>query len=160
MQFSIDFLKFIYQHLGLHPLFDKEPEKLANGINPLTGESINDDEIINNVRISRCLFYVKGVLDEVIKNGGVNKSVSKRKKLPFTISNEELANFEFTDEELSISMIVKKINDLQPNEEISKLRASVVISWLVSIGLLYEDNINGRKTKKSIKSQNKIRNIK
>ena len=59
---------------------------------------------------------------EVIKNGGVNKSVSKRKKLPFTISNEELANFEFTDEELSISMIVKKINDLQPNEEISKLR--------------------------------------
>lgn len=31
-------------------------EKLANGINPLTNQAVPDDDIINNVRISRCLF--------------------------------------------------------------------------------------------------------
>lgn len=33
-------------------------EKLANGINPLTDQAVPDTDLINNVRISRCLFYV------------------------------------------------------------------------------------------------------
>ena len=37
-------------------------EKLANGINPLTGENIPETDIINNIRISRCLFYVNNIL--------------------------------------------------------------------------------------------------
>lgn len=32
-------------------------EKLANGINPLTDQAVPDTDLINNVRISRCLFY-------------------------------------------------------------------------------------------------------
>ena len=31
-------------------------DKLARGIDPLTGREVPEDEIINNVRISRCLF--------------------------------------------------------------------------------------------------------
>ena len=31
-------------------------EKLANGINPLNDELVKDDDLINNVHISRCLF--------------------------------------------------------------------------------------------------------
>ena len=45
-------------------------DNLANGVDPLTGEVISDDSVINNVRISRCLFYVSGVLEKVIANGG------------------------------------------------------------------------------------------
>lgn len=33
-------------------------EKLANGINPLTLEPVKEDDIVNNVHISRCLFFV------------------------------------------------------------------------------------------------------
>ncbi len=40
--------------------------KLANGINPITDELIKDNEIINNIRISRCLFYVSDILEEII----------------------------------------------------------------------------------------------
>ena len=32
-------------------------EKLANGVNPLNDELVKDDDLINNVHISRCLFY-------------------------------------------------------------------------------------------------------
>ncbi len=45
-------------------------ESLANGKDPLTGNELPDADIVNNVRISRCLFYVSDVLKKVIDNGG------------------------------------------------------------------------------------------
>ena len=45
-------------------------EKLANGVDPLTNRQVADNDIINNVRISRCLFYVSDVLKGVIASGG------------------------------------------------------------------------------------------
>lgn len=44
-------------------------DKLANGINPLDDTVIDDSDVINNVRLSRCLFYVSDVLRQVIENG-------------------------------------------------------------------------------------------
>ena len=57
-------------------------DQLANGINPIDGTSVADSDVINNVRISRCLFYVSDILKRVIDNGG---SISKKKvaKGPF-----------------------------------------------------------------------------
>ena len=69
-------------------------DKLANGVNPMTGEMIPDYELINNVRVSRCLFYVSDLLRQVIENGGVQRQ-SKGKKLPFTITHEELTRYIF-----------------------------------------------------------------
>lgn len=37
--------------------------KLANGMNPLDGSTLPDSDIVNNVHISRCLFYFAIVLD-------------------------------------------------------------------------------------------------
>lgn len=44
-------------------------EKLANGINPLTDDNVPEGDIVNNVKISRCLFFVADVLEKVIENG-------------------------------------------------------------------------------------------
>lgn len=33
-------------------------KQLANGVNPLTGSPIPDGDLLNNVGISRCMFYV------------------------------------------------------------------------------------------------------
>lgn len=49
-------------------------DDLAKGINPFTKEEVNESDIINNIKISRCLFYVSEILNEVISNGGVNRS--------------------------------------------------------------------------------------
>ena len=46
-------------------------EKLANGINPLTNQAVPDDDLINNVRISRCLFYVSDILRRIVENEGI-----------------------------------------------------------------------------------------
>ncbi len=37
-------------------------DKLANGVNPITDKPVSDEDCINNVRITRCLFYVSDVL--------------------------------------------------------------------------------------------------
>ena len=56
-------------------------DKLANGINPITNELASENDTINNIHISRCLFYV---LRNLIEN---NNNPQKRKtvKFPFLL---------------------------------------------------------------------------
>lgn len=122
-------------------------EKMANGINPLTGENIPEDELLNNIRISRCLFYVNNILEEVYINGGINKSKSKKATMPFNITKEQLAHYEYNEDDLAISHIVSKINYLVDNPNMKTLKTKDVCSWLVSIGLLEEIERNGKKSK-------------
>ena len=51
-------------------------DKLANGINPITNELASENDTINNIHISRCLFYVSDVLRNLIEN---NNNPQKRK---------------------------------------------------------------------------------
>ena len=44
--------------------------KLANGMNPIDGKVLPDSDIVNNVHISRCLFYVSSLLEGVGKKKG------------------------------------------------------------------------------------------
>jgi hypothetical protein len=37
-------------------------DKLANGINPIDNSIVPEDDIVNNVRLSRCFFYVSDIL--------------------------------------------------------------------------------------------------
>ena len=45
-------------------------DNLAQGIDPISGQEVPNDSVLNNVRLARCFFYVSGVLDQVIANGG------------------------------------------------------------------------------------------
>ena len=46
-------------------------DKMANGINPIDDAPAADSDMINNVRLSRCLFYVSDILRQVIDNNGI-----------------------------------------------------------------------------------------
>lgn len=37
-------------------------DKLARGIDPITGQELPEDTVLNNVRLCRCFHYVSGVL--------------------------------------------------------------------------------------------------
>lgn len=107
-------------------------EKLANGINPLNEELVKDDDLINNVHISRCLFYVSELLGE-IKTGN---AINKRSRKTFFISSNEAANILISTPN-GIANFVKIVNgyiqtDMKP------LSAIMVIKWLRNEGLLQE----------------------
>lgn len=120
-------------------------EKMANGINPLTGATIPEDELLNNIRISRCLFYVNNILNEVITTNNINHN--KRKKLPFSITEEQLSHFNYSNTPLYISQIASLINELTKNQDMVKLRPVSLSKWLISLEILMETVIDGKKCK-------------
>ena len=63
-------------------------DSLANGLNPLDGTPVPEQDIVNNVKISRCLFFVSNVLRKQL-DGHEPKKVSERDKKPFYITEEE-----------------------------------------------------------------------
>ena len=112
-------------------------DKLANGVNPLTNEELPETDIVNQVRISRCLFYVSDVLRQVIENGGVNKK-GKIDKIPFALAMGQIKKFRLIQHPVSISEITKQINSLRDNENMRKLSYRSITTFLVEEGLIDE----------------------
>lgn len=121
-------------------------ESLANGRDPLTGNDLPESDIVNNVRISRCLFYVADVLQKVIDNGGeVQREKLKRAdKADFALTDEQTDALTPFSAEASLSKVVGRINDLIDPDIMKKLRRKDVVEWLKEKGLLKEVVINGR----------------
>ena len=126
-------------------------DKLANGVNPLDDTPIPDDDIVNNVRLSRCFFYVSSILQREIERE--RKKVSKEKKadrLPFSITPEQLEKFEYSAMPISVSAMAQKINWLVREDieemRIKKLSYRNINYWLHSIGMIeWREWNNGKK---------------
>lgn len=124
-------------------------DKLANGIDPLTGAEITGDGTLNNVRISKCFFYVSEVLGRVIDNGGevVRKtSATKARQIPFAITAEQLALIEITEQPVGVVIMTKRINEVI-GENMKKAAAVHISNWLVGKGYLAEEIAAGKKRK-------------
>ncbi len=122
-------------------------EKLANGINPIDDSIVADDDVINNVRLSRCFFYVADILRQVIDNGGVIPQV-KAKKLPFYLTIDERNGFEFSNQPIPVSDIARRINALIEGKNMAKLSHRAITQWLISLNMLEEaSNGDGKNVK-------------
>jgi len=121
-------------------------DKLANGISPLDDTAIREDDIVNNVRLSRCFFYVSDILRQVIENGGINKK--KSGFIKFDLSSEQLSNFTYSDSPIPISEIAKKLNSLINDANMRKISHRDLTNWLLSINMLFEHSAYDGKTTK------------
>lgn len=81
-------------------------QKLANGINPLTGQEVSEGDVVNHVRISRCLFCVSDVLGQVVENGGVSTRKRKVCKLPFQLDYQAREAFQYSEVPIPISKAI------------------------------------------------------
>ena len=112
-------------------------DKLANGINPIDDTMAPDDDLINNVRLSRCFFFVSDVLRQVIENGGTRPAVNQKpKKLPLEIPIEKRSQFVYSEVPIPASEIAKRINALADNDAMQKLTYSGILTWLTEIGMM------------------------
>jgi len=122
-------------------------DKLANGVNPLDDTPVNENDIVNNVRISRCLFYISEILDLVIQNNGVINSASKT---AFTASKIDRNEVKTSDTPLQISTFAKRINDLADSSGMKRIGPSKISKWLISRGYLAENTITVQKEIKEV----------
>ena len=111
-------------------------EKLANGINPVTGQVVPDGDVINNVKISRCLFYVSDLLRQVVENGGISQPKAKIVKQPFQLDYEARKQFRYSESPIPISEIAKRINALISIEKMQKLSYKCLLDWLIESNFL------------------------
>lgn len=111
-------------------------DNLANGINPLNGQHLPEEDIVNNVRITRCLFYVSNVLQQVIQSSGIVGKQTKPKKQPFNLDVADRLKFEISETAIPVSEITKRINSLIDAETMMLLKYQSITGWLLNAGFL------------------------
>lgn len=122
-------------------------DKLANVVNPLTDEPVSENDIVNNVRISRCFFYISDLLRRFAE-GGFPEAAKKGKKQPFIITEEQRKRFEFSETPISVSEIARRFNAAVNTEGAVQMRYSGITFWLIESGLLSVDRReDGREVK-------------
>ncbi len=126
-------------------------EKLANGINPLTDTETAESDIINNVRISRCLFYVSGILSQITSTGRFE--VQKKEFMP---SPNQLAAFPYSEEPITISEITKRLNELVNPAESKPLKNGVITEWLTQAKFFNTVTVNNKTYKRVTESGRNI----
>lgn len=120
--------------------------KLANGVNPLNNAPLNDTDIVNDVHISRCLFYVADVLDSSMKARAPRQE--KQYNLDFCLSKENAARVLLV-ERTGIANFIREINKVIP-QNMRPITIPQVSKWLVDEGYLTEiTSSEGKKNKQA-----------
>ena len=112
---------------------------LANGINPLDGHPLPEGEIVNHVKVARCLFYVSNVLQQVIQNGGSVEKKPKGTKEPFYLDAVRRSEFQISQKPIPITAIRERINSRIDSDTMLQLKHKSMISWLLNVGILKEE---------------------
>ena len=122
-------------------------EQLANGIDPITNRELPNDGALNQVRLSRCFFYVAEVLGQVIHNGGqVQRATGSTSRLlpPFVLSDEQRARIPI-ESSVMVKRFTEAINALADLSAMRKLKMTAFTAWLEEQGYLRGDIYNGKK---------------
>lgn len=136
-------------------------DKLANGINPIDDTAVSDTDIVNHIRVSRCLFFVSDVLRQVIEAGGVVPTSTPRgpqqKKMPFFIPYEKRDAFEFSESPIPASELAARLNKLANEPNMKRMSYKGITSWLKEAGLLSDyTRSDGHTTKRPTPDGNKL----
>ena len=118
--------------------------KLSCGVNPLTDEILPEGDSCKQERISKCLAYVASLLQQQLNHDQVaplceQPRAPKRAPKPpmqeLAIDADALARYRFFDYPVSISRVVRNINELLP-DNMNHLLYADVANFLVQEGIL------------------------
>lgn len=118
-------------------------EKLAQGIDPITGQDVAETDTARNPRISRCFTYVCGVLDNEIHR---EQRREERKLPPFCLTVQEISRLRPLDRAARISELIAHIQAQVGGGRMKKLPSTAVTSWLTELGMLeVQEGSRGRR---------------
>jgi hypothetical protein len=129
-------------------------DQLAAGIDPISGEALSEDTVLNNVSLSRCFFFVSDILRQVIDNDGIAVRQIRRKVMlpPFSLSEEMREKIEITATPAMIKHFTDRVNSLIDDSAMQKLKVTAFTTWLLNNGFLCEEVINDKRRKRPTKA--------
>ncbi len=123
-------------------------DKMAQGINPLDDAPVPEGDLVNNVRISRCLCFVSDVLRRICERGKVSEVRRPEPKAPFAISNETAENELISVEPLQISLFARKLRNYANENNMKPISITRIVNWLVTIdAIAYVTREDGKRVK-------------
>lgn len=111
-------------------------DKMAQGINPLDDTPIPDGDLVNNVRISRCLSFVSDVLRRICDRGAVREYRAPHPKEPFSVSPEVAESVIISDQPLPVSHFQRRIRSYAYENDMTPVSTNQIVNWLLSIDAL------------------------
>lgn len=115
----------------------KYMDRLAQGIDPITGNEMPEDSLLNNVRLARCFFYVSGILQQGIDNGGtVGNKQQKKKKNSFVVTPQLLSRLAPAEHPLRISEFVGMLAAATDDPNTKRPSTTAMTDWLLSKGFM------------------------
>ena len=125
-------------------------DMLAKGIDPISGELVNNDSALHQERLQKCFLFVSEILDEVIKTNGIVSMpatessqgyTAVKKKAVFSINPQQRSNIRITNNPIIPSVFIKNINSVVDAENMEKLSLTTINKWLLKQGYLAESKV-------------------
>ena len=126
--------------------------KIANGINPLTGEEVEPDNFVADPRLSRCFFYVAGELQKTWEQKKGRKSSTLTK---FMITPEEKNRVILPADKIGVNQFARCINTVIDLNRSKKLTGMELNKQLKKMGILGEKEIEGDRKRTIITDKSK-----
>lgn len=125
----------------------KYVERIAEGCNPVNNVPMENNDVLNNPNIIRCMYFIKDVLKDVRNNDGIiGGKKEKAPKMPFLV--EALDEYKYR-EDMSITHVLHQIYEPVAEFNVEKVSVTKVTSLLKEEGyLLEEPNPETGKTRK------------
>lgn len=126
-------------------------DKLANGIDPFTDKPVPDDDIVNNVKLSRCFFYISGILEKVIENGGEVSPVYSGTIADGNciITDEVRSELVAIDDNITPKAVNDMINVALIKHNCRQIKSGIISKWLTELDLIQRyDDIDGKRRRR------------
>lgn len=120
--------------------------RLANGIDPLTGARVSPNDIVTEQRIQAYLKYVEQILRKY-RYDQLNPKTAVKNTIPFSITPEQLRRYEYTAEPVSATVFCRRLTALTDTEGMKAMSSQDVGAWMMKEGYLEETLYQGRMMK-------------
>ncbi len=114
-------------------------QRITEGHNPINNMPADDDSVMNNPNVIRCMFFVKEVLDKVKKNDGYigskPRAAKDDAKIDFPI--EAIKGYQYTGDK-SLTNFLNQLNGSVDLERHKKLTTKPFMNWLRENGFLFD----------------------
>lgn len=124
-------------------------QNITRGQHPYTGAVIGPDEVCADERVIQWFNFIEEQLGAIIERGERfhDKFVERSFYVDFSINEEQLKDFVFSDQPITITDVARRFNEISNNIPENELKPLNLNLWLIGDGILEEEDTQYGKMK-------------